>query len=387
MNTPENNPAVTPVEQDWASRDHVQTVVVTAATILGIYLCYRLTIPFLPALAWAVALAVVFVPLQRRLESMLKNPGLAAMVSVLVIGLIVVVPATFLGQRLVMQAAEGAELVEAKVKSGEWRRALDAQPQLGPIADAIEQQIDLPGTLKTFGTWLSTTAGSIVKGSVFQLIGLCLTFYLLFFFLRDRASMLRSLRALSPLSTSEMDRLIIRVGDTVYATVYGTLAVAALQGLLGGLMFWWLGLSAPLLWGVVMAVLAVVPILGAFVVWLPAAIYLALEGNWEHALILSAWGTFVVGTIDNLVRPILVGNRLKLHTVLAFMAVVGGLILFGAAGLILGPVILTVTLVLLETWRSRFGLPTQIPVERLLPTPDHTQPSASNQTRDAYEQR
>lgn len=384
MNTPENNHPRTPVEQDWASPSHVQTVVVTTATILGIYLCYRLTIPFLPALAWAVALAVVFVPLQRRLESLLKHPGVAAMVSVLVIGLIVVVPVTFLGQRLVMQAAEGAELIETKVKSGEWRRALDAQPQIGPIADAIEQQIDLPGTLKTFGTWLSTTAGSIVKGSVFQLIGLCLTFYLLFFFLRDRASMLVSLRALSPLSASEMDRLISRVGDTVYATVYGTLAVASLQGLLGGLMFWWLGLSAPLLWGVVMAVLAVVPLLGAFVVWLPAAIYLALEGNWEHALILSAWGTFVVGTIDNLLRPILVGNRLKLHTVLAFMAVVGGLILFGAAGLILGPVTLTVTLVLLETWRSRLGLPRQIPAERCLPTTDHTDTNAPNQSRDAY---
>lgn len=361
MNTPEHKQPGTPVEQDWASPSHVQTVVVATATVLGIYLCYRLTVPFLPALAWAVAFAVLFMPLQRRLESLLTHPGLAAMVSVAVISLIVVVPVTFLGQRLIMQATEGAELVESRVKSGEWRRALDAQPLLAPIADTIEHQIDLPGTLKAFATWLSTTAGSIVKRSVFQLIGFCLTFYLLFFFLRDRDSMLHSLRALSPLSATEMDRLVSRVSDTIYATVYGTLAVASLQGLLGGLMFWWLGLSAPLLWGVVMALLAVVPLLGAFVVWLPAAIYLALEGNWQHALILGAWGMFVVGTIDNLLRPVLVGSRLKLHTVLAFMAVVGGLILFGTAGLILGPVILTVTMVLLEIWRTRMKLSTEVP--------------------------
>ena len=118
-------------------------------------------------------------------------------------------------------------------------------------------------------------------------------------------------------------------------------------------MFWWLGLSAPLLWGVVMALLAVVPVLGAFVVWIPAALFLALEGSWGKALILTLWGMIVVGTIDNLLRPILVGNRLKLHTVLAFMSVVGGLILFGPAGLILGPVALTVTTVLLEIWPSR----------------------------------
>ena len=352
MNTPANKQ---PGAQDWASRSHVQTVVLATATVLGIYLCYRLAVPFLPALAWAVALAVLFAPLQRRLESRLKRPALAAIISVLIIGVIVVVPVTFLGQRLVMQAAQGAELVEAKVKSGEWRRALDAQPQFAPIADVIEQQIDLPGTLKTFATWLSTAAGSIVKGSVFQLIGFCLTFYLLFFFLRDSRAILQSLRSLSPLSDTEMDRLFGRIGDTIHATVYGTLAVAAMQGFLGGLMFWWLGLSAPLLWGVVIALLAVVPLLGAFIVWLPAAIYLALEGNWGHALILSAWGMFVVGTIDNLLRPILVGNRLKLHTVLAFMSVVGGLMLFGPAGSILGPVTLTTTLVLLEIWRSRMG--------------------------------
>ena len=264
-----------------------------------------------------------------------------------------VVPATFVAHRLVLQAAKGAELIETKVKSGEWRRALAAQPRLAPIAEKIEQQIDLPGTVKTLVTWLSTTAGSIVKGSLVQVIGVCLTFYLLFFFLRDRRAALQSIRSLSPLSKAEMDRLFGRVRDTIFATVYGTLAVSSVQGLLGGLMFWWLGVSAPLLWGVVMALLAVVPMLGAFVIWIPAALLLALEGSWGKALILTLWGIIVVGTIDNLLRPILVGNRLKLHTVLAFISVVGGLMLFGSAGLILGPVALTITTVLLEIWPCR----------------------------------
>jgi predicted PurR-regulated permease PerM len=224
---------------------------------------------------------------------------------------------------------------------------------LARFAAAIEQQIDLPGTLNTLTNWLSATAASIVKGSVMQLIGLCLTFYLLFFFLRDRVAVLGAVRALTPLSDRDIDRLFQRLGDTIYATAYGTLAVAAVQGFLGGLMFWWLDLPAPLLWGVVMALLAVVPVLGAFVVWMPAAVFLVLEGNWIDAMTLAAWGMFVVGTIDNLMRPVLVGNRLKLHTLLAFMSVVGGLVLFGAAGLILGPVALTITMELLIVWRNR----------------------------------
>ena len=353
MNQPQTKRLTATQQTDWGSLRNVRTLVLITVTALGIYLCIRLAAPFLPALAFAMALAVLFTPLQKWLEAKLKRPTLAAILSTVAIGVIVVVPLTFVGEQLVVQAANSAALIESKVKSGEWRRTLEAQPQLASIASAIEQRIDLAGTIKALTTWLSATAGAVVKGSVMQVIGICLTFYLLFFFLRDRRAALKSLCDLSPLSTADMDHLFVRVGDTIYATVYGTLAVSCVQGFLGGLMFWWLDLPAPLLWGFVMALLAVVPILGAFVVWMPAALYLAMEGNWGDAAILSAWGVFVVGTIDNLMRPILVGSRLKLHTVLAFMSVVGGLILFGSAGLILGPVALTITMELLSVWRNR----------------------------------
>jgi predicted PurR-regulated permease PerM len=356
MNELNTSKMPTSTANEWGSRIHIQTLVLMAATTIGIYLCYRLAAPFLPALAWALALAVLFAPLQRWLEAKLKRPSLAAAFSVLAIGLIVVVPAAFVGQQLLLQAAKGAELIETRVKSGEWRRAIKAQTRLAPIADRIERQMDLEGSVKTLATWLSATAGSIVKGSVYQVIGVCLTFYLLFFLLRDRLAALQALKTLSPLTAVEMNRLFDRVSDTIYATIYGTLAVSSVQGALGGLMFWWLGLSAPLLWGLVMALLAVVPVLGAFIVWIPAALILALEGSWEKALILTLWGMLIVGTIDNLLRPILVGNRLQLHTVLIFMSVVGGLVWFGSAGLIMGPVALTITMGLLETWSHRTNL-------------------------------
>jgi predicted PurR-regulated permease PerM len=338
---------------NWTSRSNVQSIVLITTTALGIYLCYLMAAPFMPALAFALALAVLFTPLQRRLESALRRASLAAAVAVLVIGLIVAVPATFVGRLLMEQAAEGVELVQSKVQSGEWRRVLETQPRLARIANKIERQIDLTGSIKSIATWLSSAGGFLLKGSLYQVIGFCLTFYLLFFFLRDRRVALRTLRSMSPLSTGEMNRLFRRVADTIHATVYGLLMVSFVQGVLGALMFWWLGLSAPLLWGVVMALVAVVPVLGAFVVWVPAAIYLALDGSWSKALILVMWGVLVIGTIDNLLRPILVGKRLDLHTVPAFISVVGGLMLFGPAGLILGPVALTVTAVLLDTWRRR----------------------------------
>jgi predicted PurR-regulated permease PerM len=147
-----------------------------------------------------------------------------------------------------------------------------------------------------------------------------------------------------------MRRLYGDVADTVHATVYGTLVVAMVQGALGGLMFWWLGLPAPLLWGVVMALLAIIPVLGAFVVWIPAAVFLLLEGSGAKAIVLVLWGAVVVGGIDNLLYPMLVGRRLRMHTVIAFVSIVGGLIVFGASGLILGPVVFAVTRLLLDIW-------------------------------------
>lgn len=345
----------------WNSQRNIQTLVLLAATVFGIYLCYRLVAPFLSPLVWALSLAVLFLPFQRWIESKIKRPGLDALVTVLLIGLIVVVPVTFMAQQLVLQATSGAEIIEKNVESGEWRRALEAQPHLAPLVNKIEQQLDLPGMITTLTNWLRTTAGSIVKGSVVQVIGFGLTFYLFFFLLRDRKAALQAFTTWSPLTKAEMNLLFERVGDTIYATLYGTLAVASLQGLLGGLMFWWLGLSSPFFWGVVMAILAVVPVLGAFIVWVPAVVFLALEGSWGNALILTLWGIFIVGTIDNLLRPILVGKRLKLHTVITFMSIVGGLFLFGPAGLVLGPVVLTVTMELMRVWRNRSSPEAPVP--------------------------
>ncbi|MFN0194750.1 MAG: AI-2E family transporter [Aestuariivirga sp.] len=157
------------------------------------------------------------------------------------------------------------------------------------------------------------------------------------------------------MSATETAYVLRRFVDTVHATVFGKLVVAAVQGTLGGLMFWWLGLPLPILWGAVMGMLAIVPVLGAFVIWVPAAVYLALEGEWGKALILAAWGGGVVASIDNILYPMLVGNRLKLHTVPAFIGAIGGIVIFGASGLILGPAIISVTLALIKILKKRFN--------------------------------
>jgi predicted PurR-regulated permease PerM len=340
----------------WDSPAHIRALLLMAATAAGLYLCYRMLAPFVPAIAGALALAVLVAPLHRRLERRLGTGSLAAFASVCVAIVVVVVPVLLVAGRVIDEAVRGATAVQAILATGSWRRLFEQHALLAPIGQWLDRQVDLAGAVAPAATWMQTGA-SFLQGSLLQAIAAVVTFYVLFYMLRDRSAAMAALRALSPLSAADMDRLFADVADTVHATVYGTLVVACVQGALGGLMFWWLGLPEALLWGLVMGMLAVVPVLGAFVIWVPAAIFLALDGHPGKALLLAAWGSIVVGGIDNLLYPMLVGRRLKMHTLVAFVAIVGGLVVFGPAGLILGPVVFAITRLLLEIWNRPAAVP------------------------------
>ncbi|MGV8923634.1 MAG: AI-2E family transporter [Thermomonas sp.] len=349
--TPSDDPS------DWGSRRHVHALVMLSLTVGGLYLCYRMALPFLPALAWALALALLLAPVQRWLEPRLRSPGITAGVLVLLVAVGVLLPAMLMANRMLAEASSGADAVAGLVDSGQWRRTLAAYPVLAPAVDWAARQFDVPDTVNAITSWVTGGVATLARASVMQMIGIVLTLYLLFYFLRDRRLILAAIKARSPLSLADTTRLFRDVDDTVHATVYGTLVTAMVQGSLGGLMFWWLGLPAPLLWGIVMGLLAVVPVLGAFLVWIPAALFLLLDGSGIKALVLTLWGAIVVGGIDNMLYPMLVGRRLKMHTLLAFVSLVGGLIVFGSSGLVLGPVIFSITRLLLEIWNRTDNTP------------------------------
>ncbi|HTQ70398.1 MAG TPA: AI-2E family transporter [Acidocella sp.] len=331
------------IDNQNASR--IGVLALTAAVLGGLLICALLAAPFLGALTWAFTLTVLFAPLQARLEKILRHPGIAAVVTVLVAVVVVAVPVALVLERLVHGAISSATFIQSKLASGTLR--------LPSAVGWVEQQIDLPGILNQLISVLSNVGALFLRGSLAQGLEILLTFYILFYFLRDRHVAGNVLREILPLTPEETEQLFRRMIDTVHAIIYGTITVAVLQGTLAGLMFWALGLPAPLFWGVVMSLLSIIPVLGAFVVWIPEAVYLALEGQEVKAVILALWGALVVGEIDNVVRPILVGNRLKLHTIPAFIAIIGGLILFGAPGFVLGPTTVTVTLFLLSVFRQR----------------------------------
>lgn len=320
-----------------------------ALVVVGVVLCALIAAPLLSALTWAFALAVVAMPFHERVEARMKRPNLAAGFSVLAVTLLLFVPAGLVAWQVGVQAQEYLGELQSRVDSGALRDLASRLPGGTRIYDAILRGETPTETIvprvQQAGGWVAS-AGAVVFQTVVALFSL-------FFLLRDRAVIARTARHYLPLTRAEANQFLERIRSVTHATLFGTGVTSMIQGILGGIIFALLGIPGALLWGVVMALLSLIPSSGAFVIWLPAALILAMRGDWGKAAILGGWGALVVGTIDNVLYPWLVGKEVQMHTLTIFIAVVGGLIVFGAPGLVLGPLIIAATMAMLDIVRRR----------------------------------
>lgn len=322
-------------------------------TAVGVVVCGLITYPFLPALAWAVALAIIAYPMHHKLAKVLPWPNVTAAVSTAVVVAVLLVPVVWVGQELAGEVAAAGTTAERMTREGQIEQTADRLPYGRPALDWLRANVDVEAEARNLVRRFAGDAGLIAQGSAWAAFQGLVGLFVLFFAFRDGRHLRASARGLSPLTTREAEYLFRRVSDTVYATVYATVVTAVLQGVTGGLMFWLLGLPAPVLWGVVMTALGILPMVGAVLVWVPAAVYLATEERWGAAVALTAWGVLMAGPICNTVYAWLAGGRMRLHPVPVLVAYVGGLAVFGASGMVLGPVVLAVTVGLIDVWRHR----------------------------------
>jgi predicted PurR-regulated permease PerM len=334
-------------------------IALLAATAAGLYLCWLMLLPFINVLTWAAVLVVVFYPVHRRLVARTNRPATSAMISCLLVIFVILIPLSLVTLALVREfsgAVQGLQYqfgaifdpnstigsILARVLG--W---LGNYVDISQLSDAQSMQERLQQML---GTVAQRTLGFVggAVGVVVQIFFIIFTMYYLF---RDGAKIVNALPDVLPLERTQSEEIFTRTKDVISASVNGVLVIAAIQGALGAIAFFALGVPSALVWGVVMTFLSLIPMAGAFVVWVPAAIFLAVTGHWVKAVLLVAWGAFVIGTVDNFLRPKLVGERTKLHELFIFFSVLGGLNVFGVLGLVLGPVVLAITLALLDVMR------------------------------------
>jgi predicted PurR-regulated permease PerM len=326
-------------------------------TAISLYLCWRMIQPFLGVIAWATVLVIVFYPVHKRLLQRIKRPSLAALVScALVIG-IILVPVALITVAVINELAGALNSLQSGVNY-----ILDPNsPFTGPILNFVNRFVDvdhlrseefLLDRLKGVGGRLAGETLGFLGGLASLIVQMFFVIFTMYYFFKDGENISRTIRDSLPLEREQADSIMTRTREVIDASVYGVLSIAIIQGTLGGLAFWVLGLPSAIIWGVAMTFLSMVPMLGAFLVWVPGAIYLAITGHWVKAVLLVLWGTLVIGMIDNFLRPKLVGSRTRLHELLIFFAVLGGLKVFGVLGVVLGPVVVAITLALIEVYRA-----------------------------------
>ncbi|MFL6286173.1 MAG: AI-2E family transporter [Pyrinomonadaceae bacterium] len=338
-----------------------------AATVVALYLCWTMLQPFIEVLLWAVVLVIVFMPVHRRVRARVGSPGWSAMISCLLVVVVILVPLTLVTLAIVRELTHIAQSLQSQPGGEGAAQAgvaglLDPNsPYVGKVLGWMGQYVDLEQfdsqqfiaeRLKSLGGAIAGRTLGFVGGAVGFVVQIFFVIFTMYYFFRDGERVREAIYSILPLDDRRAHEIIDRTQEVISASVYGVLVIALIQGTLGGIAFWALGLPSPLLWGVVMVFLSMIPMAGAFVVWVPAALYLGVTGHWGKAIILTVWGALVIGSVDNFLRPKLVGEKTRLHELLIFFSVLGGLQVFGVIGLVLGPVVVAITIALLDVLRQ-----------------------------------
>lgn len=332
------------------------TFFLLALAAIALYFCYLIARPFLTPIFLAVMIAIVFHPIHARVQGRIRGRNAGALISTILVLVVLIVPAFGLGVVVSKELRGLYQLLnERSAEQGGWNPYVmhTIDRLLGWAGQYIDlSTLDLRGALlrwlEQISRFLLSWGAHAVSNIISFFVEAVIAFFTLFFLFREGRSMMARAAALLPLKASQVDRLFTGISNSIVANVYGCLAVGAAQGTLLSLAFWVLGLPSPVLWGVVTALFSLIPIIGSAAVWGPAVIILIIAGHWWKGLILLGWGAAIIGQIDSIVRPYVISERAKMHTLLVFFALLGGVEAFGVMGLFIGPVVLSVTLVVLE---------------------------------------
>lgn len=306
-------------------------------------------LPFFGTILWSAIIALLFVPMYRRLLARFKGRRtLAALVTLLAVLVIVILPFGLISAALAREAA----VVFQRLQSGELNPGRYFGSLFDGLPDWVIGLLDRVG-LVNFAALQRRLAAALTQGSQFIasqalsigqntfefIASVFITLYLSFFLIRDGEGLARRMLSALPLAPAHKQELFNKFATVIRATVKGNLLVAAVQGALGGLAFWFLGIGGALLWAVLMAFLSLLPAIGAGLVWVPVALYFLMTGAIWQSLALTAWGVLVIGLVDNVLRPILVGKDTRMPDYVVMITTLGGMAVFGIHGFVLGPAI------------------------------------------------
>lgn len=318
------------------------TVLSYGALLLIGYLVYRIVDPFIEPLAWSAVLAIFFYPLHDSLKQR-WGPNRAALVSTLGVTLLLIAPSLVVLVYTTRQAIDTASALHSAVLDTQRALPAHAMEWVRNHLPAAWRSMDFSQPLRQgaerMAAFLAENFTRLVKNLFTFLVDLVILLFALFFMFRDGHQIVRGVRHLLPFEQPIQEDVLRESRDLIFGSVAVALVIAGIQGLLGGTAFAIGGISNPIFWGVVIAFFSLVPVVGSALIWVPGALYLGFTGHWGKALAVLVICGGVAGIADNIVRPLLLRNRTRLNDLLLFIAVLGGLKVFGLLGLVVGPAV------------------------------------------------
>ena len=319
------------------------------------YLVFRVVQPFLVPLGWAGVLVVIFYPLHSRLEKRWGAPR-AASISTMGVTLILIIPGLLLMAAFVQEGADAVRGLHKGITEGQFpwiQRAWEWIQQRAPAGESTDLPTLARQTAEGVATFLAAQAGAVLKNIAVFLFDLVVIILAMFYLFRDAGKIMNAIRRVLPFDPEPREHMLSQARDLIFASVTSGLIVAFVQGTLGGIVFAAVGIGAPVFWGVVMGFFSLLPVVGAWLVWVPAAVWLLLSGEIARGVILAAVGAGLVGTVDNVLRPALISGRSQLNGLLIFISLLGGVAVFGMLGVVLGPIVVATAASVLETYTHR----------------------------------
>ena len=353
--------------RDVAARRRYTVIFLSIATALAFYVCYLMARPFIKPILFAAVMTIVFYPVHLRIWSRVRQANLAALISTLFVLLIVILPLIGLGSAVAGEIRQAYQSLSVKsAEGGGWTPYLTTELQK-PF-DVLSRHVDLSGfdlrasiqsRLEQMSSWSVRMAADVVSNLGLFLFDAAISFFTLFFLFREGRRVRLTMAAVLPLDEMRVDRLFANINDTIVANLYGVVAVALAQGILMGTAYLLLGVSSPILWGALTALCSLIPVVGSSIVWLPITIVLGVTGHWAKAIVLLVWSGAFISLADHILRPYIIGGRVKMNALFVFFSLLGGIKAFGLLGIFLGPLILSITVALLgilreeiRTWQS-----------------------------------
>lgn len=325
------------------TNDRLTTVLSYGAILLLGYLVFLIVEPFLVPLAWSAVLAIFFSPLHARVEKFLK-PTPAALVSTLGVTFLLIVPALVVTAYTARQAVDASARAQSVLTHQNSSAADRAESWLKSKLPASMQDVDLSEQVRQgaekAAAYLAGKLTGLLKNLVTFFVDLFLMLFALFFMFREGHEVVHGVRHLLPFESEIQSEMLEESRELIFASVAVALVIALMQGALGGLAFTLVGISSPLFWAVLIAFFSLVPVVGAALIWVPAAAWIGLNGHWGKAIVILAFCGGIAGIADNLVRPLLLRNRTRLNELLLFISVLGGIEVFGLLGIVAGPTIM-----------------------------------------------